>query len=133
MPAQNGLRLDNSDRATPRRQQARADEQLQPVHEVELRALAAASKNVDLMAENGVLDDQLPPGSDGIQGDSSDLVRRTTRGQLRPQPSYATKDLPPDSRDTRRMHAQLEHNEVASGAACAPRLPSCSRPDAQGR
>jgi hypothetical protein len=32
----------------------RADEQLQPVHEVELRALAA-SKNVDLVAEDGVL------------------------------------------------------------------------------
>src|SRR6185503_11017029 len=42
LPAQNGLRLDDGDRATPRRQQARADEQLQPVHEVELGALAAA-------------------------------------------------------------------------------------------
>jgi hypothetical protein len=60
VPAENGLRLDDGDRATPRRQQARADEQLQPVHEVELRALAAASKNVDLVAEDGVLDDQLP-------------------------------------------------------------------------
>jgi len=43
LPAQNGLRPDDGDRATPRRQQARADEQLQPVHEAQLRALAAAS------------------------------------------------------------------------------------------
>jgi hypothetical protein len=59
MPAQNGLRLDDGDRATPRRQHARADEQLQPVHEMELRALGAAPRNVDLVAEDGVLDDQL--------------------------------------------------------------------------
>src|SRR5690349_13710704 len=53
MPARNGLRLDDGDRTTPRRQQARADEKLQPVREVELRALAAASKNVDLVAKDG--------------------------------------------------------------------------------
>jgi hypothetical protein len=107
MPAQNGLRLDDGDRATPRRQQARADEELKPVHEVELRALAAASKNVDLVGEDGVLDDQLPPGSDRIHGDARDLVRRSTRGQLRPQPRYATKDPRPDSRDTRQTHAPV--------------------------
>jgi hypothetical protein len=47
--------------AIARRHQARADDQLQPVHEAELRTLAAASKDVDLVAEDGVLDDQLPP------------------------------------------------------------------------
>jgi hypothetical protein len=67
MPAQHGLRLDDGDHTTPRRQQARADENLQPVREVERRALAAASKNVDLVAEDGVLDDQLPPGPDSLQ------------------------------------------------------------------
>jgi hypothetical protein len=92
MPAHNGLRLDDGDRATPRRQQARTDEQLQPVHEVELRTLAAASKDVDLVAEDGVLDDQLPPGPDRVHGDACDLARRSARGQLRPQPLYATKD-----------------------------------------
>src|SRR6185436_19440589 len=39
MPAQNGLRLDDGDRATPRRQQARADKQLEPIDQVELPAL----------------------------------------------------------------------------------------------
>src|SRR5262245_53757889 len=58
MPAQSGVRLDDGDRATPPRQQARTDEQLQPVHEVELRALAAASKNVELVAKDGVLEYQ---------------------------------------------------------------------------
>jgi hypothetical protein len=84
MPAQNGHRLDDGDRATPRRQQARADQQLQPVHEVELRALAAASKNVDLVAEDSVLEDELPPGPDRIHGDACDLARRSARSQLRP-------------------------------------------------
>jgi hypothetical protein len=52
----------------------RTEEQLQPVHEVELRALAAL-KNVDLVAEDGVLDDQLSPGPDRIHGDTCDLAR----------------------------------------------------------
>jgi hypothetical protein len=34
MPTQNGLRLDDGDRATPRRQQARAYQQLQPIYEM---------------------------------------------------------------------------------------------------
>src|SRR6185295_13513322 len=75
MPTQNGLWLDDGDRATPRRQQARAHQELQPIHEMELRALAAASKNVDLVAEDGVRDDQLPPGPDRIHGDACDLAR----------------------------------------------------------
>ena len=50
----------------------RTDEQPQPVHEVELRTLAAASKDVDLVAEDGVLDDQLPPGLDRVHGDACD-------------------------------------------------------------
>jgi hypothetical protein len=107
MPAQNGLRLDDGDRATPRRQQARTEEQLQPVHEVELRTLAAASKDVDLVAKDGVLDDQLPPGLDRVHGDACDLARRSARGQLRPQPLYATKDPRPESSDTRQTHLPL--------------------------
>ena len=59
MPAQNSLRLNEGDRAPPRRQQVRADEK--PVNKVELRALAAASADVDLMGKDGVLDDQFPP------------------------------------------------------------------------
>ena len=54
LPAHNGLRLDDGDRATPRRQQARADEQLQPVHEIKPWALAAASNNLDLVASRAV-------------------------------------------------------------------------------
>ena len=53
MPAQNGLRLDDGDRATPRRKQARAEKQLEPIDQVELRALAAASQNIDLVARVG--------------------------------------------------------------------------------
>lgn len=107
MPTQNGLGLDDGDRATPRRQQARADEQLQPVHEVELRALAAASKNVDLVAEDGVLDDQLPLGPDRIHGDAGDLAHRSARGQVRPQPLHASQNPRPDSRGTRQAHPPL--------------------------
>ena len=109
MPAQNGLRLDDHDRPPPRRQQARADEQLDPIHEVERRALAASSKDVDLVAEHSVLDDQLPPGADRVHGDAYDLARRLPRGQLRPQPTHARQDPRPDSRDTRRVHPMLEH------------------------
>ena len=75
MPAHNGLRLDDGDRATPRQQQTRADEQLQLVQE-ELRALAAASKHVDLveiMPELVELDLNpvivLPPGQGAIAVD----------------------------------------------------------------
>jgi hypothetical protein len=104
MPAQDGLRLDDGDRAAPRRQQARADDQLQPVHEAERWTLAAASKNVDLVTENGVLEDQLPPGPDRVHGDACDLARRSARGQLRPQPLSATKDPRPDSSDPAQTH-----------------------------
>jgi len=94
-------------RATPRRQPARADEQLQPVHKVELRALAAASEDIELMAKDGVLDDQLPPRPNHIDGDACDLARRCARGELRPQPPHATKDPRPDLTDTRQTHPPL--------------------------
>jgi hypothetical protein len=45
------------------------------LREAELRALAAASKDVDLVAEDGVLNDQLPPGTDHIHSDACDLAR----------------------------------------------------------
>src|SRR6185436_12307666 len=54
MPAQNGLGLDDSDRATPRRQQARAEKQLEPIDQVELPALVAASQNIDLVAKHRI-------------------------------------------------------------------------------
>jgi hypothetical protein len=121
MPAQNGLRLDDHDRLPPRRQQARADEQLDPIHEVERRALAAPSKDVDLVAQHSVLDDQLPPGADRVHGDAYDLARRLPRGQLRPQPTHARQDPRPDSRDTRRVHPHVgAQSEVADRA---PRTP----------
>jgi len=52
-PAENGLRLDDGDRATPRRQQARANEQPQPVHEgrFERAAFPKAEKLSPLSSE----------------------------------------------------------------------------------
>jgi uncharacterized protein (UPF0147 family) len=132
MPPQNGLRLDDGDRATPRRQHARADEQLQPVHEVELRALAAAPKNVDLVAEDGV----------------SMISSRRGRTASTATPAISLADLRGAScdhnRPTRpRTHVRirvtlgkripyLEHERGSRWSPCAPRLPPCSRPDAQG-
>jgi hypothetical protein len=91
MPAQNGLRLDDHDHPPPRRQQAGAGEQLDPIHELQPRALAAASEDVDLMKEDSVLDDQLPPGADRVHCGAYDLARRLPRGQLRhSRPTRAT-------------------------------------------
>lgn len=50
----------------PPQRQKRADEKLQPVHEVELRALAATAQDIDLMAKHGVLKHQLAPGPNGM-------------------------------------------------------------------
>jgi hypothetical protein len=74
MPAQNGLGLDEDDRPLPRRQPPRTDQQLQPIDEVELRALAAASQHVDLVAKHGVLEHQLASGPDRVRDDAGDLA-----------------------------------------------------------
>jgi len=74
MPAQNGLRLDDGDRATPRRQQARAEKQFEPIDQVELPALAAASQNIDLVAKHRILEHQLASRSDQVNGDGRELA-----------------------------------------------------------
>ena len=72
-----------------------------------LAVVRAAPKDVDLVAENGVLDDQLPPGPDRAHSDACDLARRSAPSQLRPQPLYATQDPRPDSSDARQKHPPL--------------------------
>ena len=107
VPTQNGLGLHEDDRSPPRRQPARTEEQLQSIDEVELRAVAVASQDIDLVAKHGVLENQLPAGPDRIHGDVGDLARRSARGQLRPQPLHASQNPRPDSRNTRQAHPPL--------------------------
>jgi hypothetical protein len=73
MPAQNGLRLDDGDRATPRPQEARPDKQLEPIDQMELPALAA-SQNIDLVAKHRILEHELASGPDHVNGDGSELA-----------------------------------------------------------
>jgi len=84
MPTQNGLGLDQDDRPPPRRQPPRTKEQLQPINEVELRALAVASQHVDLVAKHRVLEHQFASGPDCVDGDGDDRARLPTWRQLRP-------------------------------------------------
>src|SRR6185503_18531007 len=109
IPAQNGLRLDDGDRATPRRQQARAEKQLEPIDQVELPALAAASQHIDLVAKHRILEHQLAWGPDHVNGDGSELADLLAWRQLRPHPVHASQDPGPDSRDTWQPHPHLEH------------------------
>ncbi len=69
----------------------RADEQLDPIHPVQRRALAAASEDVDLVTEHSVLGDQRSPGSDRVHDDAYDLARRLPRaGCDHSRPTRAT-------------------------------------------
>src|SRR5262249_54574301 len=59
VPSNDGLGLDEDDRPTPGREQARSQDHLQPIESREHGALDATSEDVELMTKHSVLDDQL--------------------------------------------------------------------------
>src|ERR1051325_10525579 len=107
MPTQNGLGLDQDDDAPPRRQPPRAEEQLQPIHDIEPGSLAATSQHVDLVAKHRVLEHQFASGPDRVHGDGCDLARLPAGCQLRPQPLDASQEPGPDAGGARQTHPSL--------------------------
>ena len=59
VPAKKGLGLNNDDRLTPGPQQNRAHNEFEPIDEIDQRTLDSTTKNIDLMAQDGVLYDEL--------------------------------------------------------------------------
>jgi hypothetical protein len=65
---QNGLGLDEEDRAAPCRCEPCEKHEGQSVHPIQLRSRDLSAGNLKLFAQQGVIADQLVPGADVVEG-----------------------------------------------------------------
>jgi hypothetical protein len=107
VPPKEGLGLDDNDHPTPRPEQNRSNEELQLVEDTESGALDAATKDVDLMAEHRVLDDELASRAPSVTNDSGKLASSPARVQGGPHPRSLAADPGGDPGDREQAHLSV--------------------------
>src|ERR1022692_1650235 len=103
MPAQERVRLNDDECSTPSRQGNGCEQQPKAVEGGEPGVWALSSENVDLVAEQGVLDDELTTGAHGVENDRRRVAGLYVGSETSPEGAR------PRSNRTDEMTQELDH------------------------